>query len=54
MEYVEHTGAEILFLIKLSQEAHSRSTQRLRSLGQEQKIKSVYSSFFMHVPKVSR
>ena len=40
-----------LFLTKRSQEEHSCSTQRLRSLSQEQKDKSECSSYFMHVPK---
>jgi hypothetical protein len=40
-----------LFLTKRSQEAHSCSTQRLRSFSQEQKDQSECSSYFMHVPK---
>ncbi|MEE9412843.1 MAG: hypothetical protein V3V22_07285 [Methylococcales bacterium] len=44
-------GAGLLFLTKRSQEAHSYSTQRLRSFSQEQKAKPECSSYFMHAPK---
>ena len=43
-------GAGFLLLTKRSQEEHSCSTQRLRSLSQGQKDKSECSSYFMHVP----
>ena len=39
-------GAGFLFLTKRSQEAHSCSTQRLRSFRQEQKGKPECSSLF--------
>ncbi len=47
-------GAGFLFLTKRSQEAHSWSTQRLRSFRQEKKDKPECSIYFMHVPKVTR
>ena len=46
-------GAGFLLLIQRSQEAHSYSTQRLRSLNQEQKDKPECSSYFMHVPNTA-
>jgi hypothetical protein len=44
-------GAGFLVLTQPSQEAHSDSTQRLRSFSQEQKDQPECSSYFMHVPK---
>jgi hypothetical protein len=45
-------GAGFLFLAKRSQEAHSCSTQRLRSFRQEQRDQPECSNYFVHVPKV--
>ncbi len=43
-------GAGFLLLIQRSQEVHSYSTQRLRSLNREQKDKPECLSYSMHVP----
>ncbi len=44
-------GAGFLLLMKLSQEVHSCSTQRLRLFSQKQKDQPECSSYFMHTPK---
>ncbi len=49
-QLLNNDGAGFLLLTKRSQEAHSCSTQRLRSFGQEQKEQPSCSSYFMHVP----
>ncbi len=41
-----------MFLTKRSQEAHTYSTQRLRSFCQEQKDQPECSSYFMQAPKL--
>jgi hypothetical protein len=47
-------GAGFLVLAKRSQEAHSCSTQRLRSFRQNQKDQPECSSYFVHVPKYKK
>ncbi len=47
---LNNDGVGFLLLMKRSQEAHSCSTQRLRSYRQEQKDQPECLSYSMHVP----